>query len=587
MELSLPCFILVFLFYFKRKYQRIFIVILCFSCHFWWLSNLLEYRLLGYSRITNIYSLMMLFKSKNFIFSSAAIGLNLLDIVFLVVSLLGFSIFFFLFLKKAPLVKKGKYIFLSAFIALFLISFSFLGYDSYRKNYQGNILEVFNSRFNDRYWTITLVTTQAPFPEIYKIAQQIQGKNNVSNCENDVLKYNVAKYNQVDKNKIGIIGIQLESINENIIKAKFTNNQPVMPFLNNLVSASRQLTNSFYMLSERNTAASEFSSLCGLDAPSEEPFENISRFHGVCLPNILNEQGWQTYTAHANSLDFYNRGEAYSRLGFQHLFSLKEFSKLNLPLNSIGFLDWPVFHEVVKSIPWSNSNSFLHFVTLQSHVPFDPANGIRFHLNTETYLSGDIDRNTLDRYANVSNEVDGFMEKAVNQLSDISKKLDVTFVVYFYGDHAPPLRSDSFHDAKLLNMDIKQLLVKDGTIPFGVLTIKKGVLHILKYSSGQNINTIADIQKLLNLAIQSETTCKNCTETISQENVAYLSSILKTASVNRSLLDGAKQRIFLESVVSFDASSNGLMISPSPNDKVQANYQESGDLFQCKVKGVL
>ena len=482
-ELLLPCSFLIFIFNFINKIPislRILLIFL-FSLFYyaWWWSNLLEYRLLGYTRITNIHSLFILYNSKKFIFSSAIIGIKLIDIIIFIFSQLGFILFLIVFSIKIKHTRIRNTFNLTCFLISSLISILFLIFDSYRRDKLNLSIEVITNRFNNKYWTTTLISTQAPFLQIYKLAQQINTLNNAPKCKEIKLTKSIIKFKNKSKNKISLIGIQLESINKNIIQAKFNNNKLVMPFLNNILNYSNYLNPKFNLLSERNTAASEFSSLCAIDTPSFEPFENISRFQRYCLPKILNEHSWNTYTAHANSLDFYNRGEAYPRLGFQHILSLKDFSKLELPSNSIGLLDWPVFDEVVKNIPWENSNNFLHFVTLQSHSPFDPSNGTKYHLDMSSYFSGSIDQNILNRYANAAYEVDEFMKKSVKLLQNISLKLDVNFILYFYGDHAPPIRSNLFQDAKLLSMDARKLLVHDGTVPFGVLNIKYGILNIL------------------------------------------------------------------------------------------------------------
>ncbi len=471
---------------------------------------------------------------------------------------------------------------LTCFLISSLISILFLIFDSYRRDKLNLSIEVITNRFNNKYWTTTLISTQAPFSQIYKLAQQINTLNNAPKCKEIKLTKSIIKFKNKSKNKISLIGIQLESINKNIIQAKFNNNKLVMPFLNNILNYSNYLNPKFNLLSERNTAASEFSSLCAIDTPSFEPFENISRFQRYCLPKILNEHSWNTYTAHANSLDFYNRGEAYPRLGFQHILSLKDFSKLELPSNSIGLLDWPVFDEVVKNIPWENSNNFLHFVTLQSHSPFDPSNGTKYHLDMSSYFSGSIDQNILNRYANAAYEVDEFMKKSVKLLQNISLKLDVNFILYFYGDHAPPIRSNLFQDAKLLSMDARKLLVHDGTVPFGVLNIKNGILNILKFPPSENINTIADIQKLLILSLQSMKKCENCIELIHNEDINYLSSILEYSFKLRDNISSINQRIYMNNTISFNKLKSILELENDTNNKIQENFNVGNSSFHCK-----
>lgn len=581
-EIFLPCSFLIFILNFfniKSISLRILVVfLLSFFYYIWWWSNLLEYRLLGYTRITNIHSFLILYKSKNFIFSSALIGVKFIDIIIFIFSQLGFILFLIVFYIKNSKIKNITN--LSCFLFSSIISILFLMFDSYRRDSQNLRLEVITNRFNNKYWTTTLISTQAPFAQMYKISKQINMINSNS-CNEIQIHKNIEELKNTPKNKIGIIGIQLESINQNIIQAKFNNNKFVMPFLNNVLNVSFYLNPSFNLLSERNTSASEFASLCALDTPSFEPFENISKFQGFCLPKILSEYRWTTYTAHANSLDFYNRGEAYPRIGFQKIFSLKDFAKLKFPSNSIGLLDWPVFQEVVKNIHWMDSNNYLHFVTLQSHSPFDPVNGIKYNLDMNSYYSGSIDKTILNRYANVAHEVDEFMEKSVKLLQIMSLKLDVNFILYFYGDHAPPIRSNIFEDAKLLNMNAKQLLVQDSIVPFGVLNIKNGILNIVRFPSNENINTIPDIQRLLALSIQNMNKCENCNKLTPIEDINYLSSILESSYKVRNNISNINQRIFINNTISFNKLKSNLEFENNTNDKIKENFNEGENKFKC------
>ncbi|MGV1098036.1 LTA synthase family protein [Thiovibrio sp. JS02] len=75
------------------------------------------------------------------------------------------------------------------------------------------------------------------------------------------------------------------------------------------------------------TANAEFEALCGFPVMDDAVFfEGRLRQDAPCLPRHFAESGYTTIASHPNVPIFWNRIHAYRRMGFQHYFSLHDFT---------------------------------------------------------------------------------------------------------------------------------------------------------------------------------------------------------------------------------------------------------------------
>lgn len=74
------------------------------------------------------------------------------------------------------------------------------------------------------------------------------------------------------------------------------------------------------------TANAEFESLCGFPVVDDDiKFERRMRNAAPCLPAVLGAHGYDTVVSHPNIPSFWNRVNAYNRLGFQTYWSIRDF----------------------------------------------------------------------------------------------------------------------------------------------------------------------------------------------------------------------------------------------------------------------
>jgi len=74
------------------------------------------------------------------------------------------------------------------------------------------------------------------------------------------------------------------------------------------------------------TANAEFESLCGFPVVDDDiKFERKMRNASPCLPAVLRAHGYDTVASHPNIPSFWNRVNAYNRLGFETYWSINDF----------------------------------------------------------------------------------------------------------------------------------------------------------------------------------------------------------------------------------------------------------------------
>ncbi len=97
------------------------------------------------------------------------------------------------------------------------------------------------------------------------------------------------------------------------------------------------------------TANSEFEVLCGFPVTKDNvKFERQLLNKVPCLPHILADQGYRTVASHPNVPVFWNRVNAYERMGFQTYWSLDDFVQDDM--NREFMSDATLFRQVLEKI---------------------------------------------------------------------------------------------------------------------------------------------------------------------------------------------------------------------------------------------
>jgi len=179
------------------------------------------------------------------------------------------------------------------------------------------------------------------------------------------------------------------------------------------------------------TANAEFEALCGFPVLKDAvKFERDLKNDVPCLPRLLAQQGYTTIASHPNVPVFWNRVNAYRRLGFETYWSLHDFEKVDMVRNFMS--DASLYRQVLDKIePWLASGKPLlnYIVTYFGHWDY-PLRGTR-----TTVIEDDSKVPEVGAFANTA------YYKA-RELMDFLKELrarDPNALIVIFGDHPPYL----------------------------------------------------------------------------------------------------------------------------------------------------
>jgi len=179
------------------------------------------------------------------------------------------------------------------------------------------------------------------------------------------------------------------------------------------------------------TANAEFEALCGFPVLKDAvKFERDLKNDVPCLPRLLAQQGYTTIASHPNVPVFWNRVNAYRRLGFETYWSLHDFEKIDMARNFMS--DASLYRQVLEKIePWLDSGKPLlnYIVTYFGHWDY-PLNEAR-----PVVIEDDSKVPEVGAFANTA------YYKA-RELMDFLKELgtrDPDALIVIFGDHPPYL----------------------------------------------------------------------------------------------------------------------------------------------------
>lgn len=179
------------------------------------------------------------------------------------------------------------------------------------------------------------------------------------------------------------------------------------------------------------TANAEFEALCGFPVQTDAVFfEGRLRRDVPCLPRHLAEAGYRSFASHPNAAPFWNRINAYRRVGFEQYWSDRDF--ILDDMNGEFLSDASLFRQVLDRVGPELSGAqpvFNYVLTYFGHLDY-PLNSARPEV-----IKANTDNALVQAYANTvyykSREVMGFV-KAL-------RKRDPDAIIVMFGDHLPSL----------------------------------------------------------------------------------------------------------------------------------------------------
>jgi phosphoglycerol transferase MdoB-like AlkP superfamily enzyme len=279
-----------------------------------------------------------------------------------------------------------------------------------------------------------------------------------------------------DKN---IIFISAESIQSFVINNE-VNGEVITPFLNSLTEDENTyyFENFYHQTQQGKTSDSEF-----LTENSLYPASRGAVFftHGQneyhAMPEMLEENGYQSVVFHANNKSFWNRDQIYEQLHFDDFYD-KESYEVN-DENSIGWglKDKPFFEQSIKYLEALEQPFYSKFITLTNHFPFELAEEDR---SIEPY---DSNSNTLNNYFPTVRYTDEAIEDFFNQLKAAGLYEDSIIVIM--GDHDGISANH--------NRAMSQYLGKEEITPYDLVQLQRVpfFIHIPGHEKGKVMPAIA------------------------------------------------------------------------------------------------
>jgi phosphoglycerol transferase MdoB-like AlkP superfamily enzyme len=183
------------------------------------------------------------------------------------------------------------------------------------------------------------------------------------------------------------------------------------------------------------TANAEFESLCGFPVVHDDvKFERRLINAAPCLPTILEEHDYDSVVSHPNIPAFWNRTNAYRRLGFKTYWSKNDF---NLDDMNRGFLaDSSLYRQVMEKSAQRKEPTkavFNYIITYFGHW-----DGSNLYPRSESrpqviHCVGECTTPELESYANAAH----YKAKELMAFLDDLRRSDPDALIVAFGDHLP------------------------------------------------------------------------------------------------------------------------------------------------------
>ena len=291
-----------------------------------------------------------------------------------------------------------------------------------------------------------------------------------SNQESDL--FGVAK----DKN---IIFISAESVQSFVINNE-VNGEVITPFLNSLVNdeSTYYFENFYHQTMQGKTSDSEFITENSLYPASRGAVfftHGQNEYHA--MPEMLEENGYQSFVFHANNRSFWNRDQIYDQLHFDEFYDIESYEVTDENTVGWGLKDKSFFEQSIPYLQELEKPFYSKLITLTNHFPFELDEEDR---SIDLY---DSNSNTLNHYFPTVRYTDEAIEGFFEQLKQAGLYEDSIIVIM--GDH------DGISATH--NRAMSQYLGLDEMTPYDYLQLQRVpfFIHIPGHDKGKVMSEIA------------------------------------------------------------------------------------------------
>lgn len=281
--------------------------------------------------------------------------------------------------------------------------------------------------------------------------------NDVKEVEDYVADHTAApndEYFGIAKDR-NVIYIHLESFQQFLIDYQLVDENgvsyEVTPFLNSLYhgESTYSFDNFFHQVKAGKTSDAETlmdNSLFGLNQGSL--FTQLGGKNSFeAAPNILAQTaGYTSAVFHGNAGNFWNRNEAYKRLGYDYFFDASYYDVTEENSFQYGLHDKPFFQQSVQYLEHLQQPFYTKFIAVSNHYPYS-----QFTDEEGGFPVADTSDTTINGYFATANYLDKAVEEFFNYLK--ASGLYDNSVIVLYGDHYGISNSRNKNLAELLGKD--------------------------------------------------------------------------------------------------------------------------------------
>ncbi|MCA1009677.1 LTA synthase family protein [Halobacillus halophilus] len=290
-------------------------------------------------------------------------------------------------------------------------------------------------------------------------------RNSPDGNNEDVPLYGIAE----DKN---VIFVSVESF-QNFLFDSEINGTEATPFLNDLKESKDTIwfKNFYHQTAQGKTSDSEFiieNSLYPLGRGAVYFTHAQNEYHS--LPEILNNENYETSVFHSNNKSFWNRDVMYDNLGYDQFYGEQSFEVT--PQNSFGWglEDKAFFDQSIKYLKEQQQPFYSKFITLTHHFPFELPEE---KANIDQYDSGS---KTLNHYFQTARYTDEALQSFFQELK--ASGIYEDSIIVLMGDH---YGISEFHNKAIGEFLGKEINAYEHTqlqrVPF--------MIHIPGYEKGE------------------------------------------------------------------------------------------------------
>lgn len=274
------------------------------------------------------------------------------------------------------------------------------------------------------------------------------------------------KYTNVFKGK-NVLFIHAESIQNFLIDLKIEGKE-VTPNLNKLTKEGLYFSKFYPQISIGTSSDTEFTLHTGLmPSSSGTVFVNYYDRTYASMPKYFSDEGYYTFSMHANNADYWNRKIMHANLGYNDFYAKDSYvvpDESDPDYIGLGLSDKSFFKQIIpilKDIKNKKSPFFGTIITLTNHSPFNDLEKYdEFKVTMDySYVNDDgekvkaearyLEETSMGNYVRSAHYADAALGELFDSLK-VNGLLENTVIV-IYGDHEARLSKKQFE--RLYNYD--------------------------------------------------------------------------------------------------------------------------------------